>query len=125
MKKTSLKTIVMIAIMVIAVLAMTVTAYAADNYKGTITTSTSWKTLATSTSGFNRNVTVFNSSATLDGLGPIRADIRMLGRNGNVVWQENKACPGYGERTFWCGSDVYEIQIKLANGYGTARAYPG
>ena len=33
-------------------------------------------------SGFNRNVTVFNSSTGTDGLGILKADIRMLGKNG-------------------------------------------
>lgn len=90
----------------------------------TITTSTSWKTVITSSTGFNRWVGIHNWSTATDGLGILRADIRMLGKNGNVIWAEDKACPGYGSRAFWCGSDVYTIQIKVARGAGTAYAYP-
>lgn len=122
--KRSMKLFAVIAIMLVAIMGTTVVAHAAETYNGTIVTSTTWKTLASSTTGFNRNVTVFNSSTGTDGLGILRADIRMLGKNGNVVWSEAKACPGYGTRQFWCGSDVYTIQIRVAHSSGTAYAYP-
>lgn len=123
MKKTSKLTLCLVAILV-ALLGTTITAYASNSYKGTITTSTEWKTLATSTSGFNCNVEVSNHSTGTDGLGILRADIQMLGRNGQRVWYEEKACPGYGSRVFWCGPDVYTIQIRVAYGNGTASARP-
>ena len=121
--KKSLKAALLIALLVFAMVGTTTTAFAANSYKGTITTSTSWKTLATSTTGFNCNVAVVNSSTGTDGLGILRADIRMLGKSGNVVWEESKACPGYGTRIFWCGPDVYTIQIKVKHSSGTAWAY--
>ncbi|WP_413854683.1 hypothetical protein [Candidatus Ruminimicrobium bovinum] len=118
------KILLAVAFMFVAIMGTASKIYAADTYKGTIVTSTTWTTLAESTTGFNRNVTVFNSSTGTDGLGILRADIRMLGKNGNVVWSETKACPGYGTREFWCGSDVYKIQIRVAYASGTAYAYP-
>ena len=116
-------TLLITALMIVTVLCTTTKVFAKNSYKGTITTSTSWKTLATSTTGFNCNVAVVNASTGTDGLGILRADIRMLGKSGNVVWEESKACPGYGTRVFHCGSDVYTIQIKVAYGGGTAWAY--
>lgn len=122
-KKRTLKAMLSAVLLILLLIGTTTTAFAANSYNGTITTSTSWKTLATSTTGFNCNVAIFNSSTGTDGLGILRADIRMLGKSGNVVWQESKACPGYGTRIFWCGSDVYKIQIKVAHSSGTAKAY--
>lgn len=122
--KKALKPIFAIVLVLTVIICGTVTAHAEDTYYGTIVTSTSWKTLAKSTTGFNRNVTVFNSSTGTDGLGILRADIRMLGSSGNVVWEESKACPGHGTRQFWCGSDVYTIQIRVKYSSGTAYAYP-
>lgn len=122
-KKRTLKAIFLFVLMVLAIMGTTLTAFATNEYKGTVTTSTSWETLATSLTGFNCNVSVFNSSTGTDGIGILRADIRMLGKYDNVVWEESKACPGYGTRTFWCGPDVYTIQIRVAHGSGSAWAY--
>ena len=40
-------------------------------------------------------------------------DVRMLDRNGNVVWEEMSAIGADGVRTFWCGPDVRKIQVKV------------
>ena len=104
--KRALKSIFVVALLVVSLFGVSTKAFAANSYNGTITTSTSWKTLATSTTGFNCNVAVVNSSTGTDGLGILRADIRML-----------------GTRIFWCGPDVYKIQIKVAHSSGTAWAY--
>ena len=90
---------------------------------GQITTATYWKTLITSSSGFDRNVSVYNSSDSFDGLGILRADIQMLDSNDNVVWEEERSTPGNGTRVYWCGPDVYKIQIKVAYGSGVASAW--
>ena len=68
---------------------------------------TTWKTVYSSTTGFNRNVaiTCYNTSTHTN-------DIRMLGSNGQVVWTEDGAIDYSGSRTFWCGSDVYKIQLR-------------
>ena len=42
------------------------------------------------------------------------ADVRMLGRNGEVIWIERQAIGVNDERTFWCGSDVVHLQAKAA-----------
>ncbi len=82
--------------------------------------SSKWTTIATSTSGFNCNVQVNTLNATL----PPTNHIRMLGKDGNVVWQENSAISYSNSRVFWCGSDVYEIQIRCSSGVGTASCWP-
>lgn len=67
----------------------------------------SWKTVYSSSRGFNRNVSItcYNTSTH-------KNDIRMLGSNGQTVWTENGAIDYSGSRTFWCGSDVYKIQLR-------------
>ncbi len=122
-KKRTLKTIILTAVLLVALVGTSTTSFAANHYVGRVTTSTSWTTLATSTNGFNCNVAVFNSSTGTDGLGILRADIRMLGKSGNVIWEESKACPGSGTRVFYCGPDVYTIQIRVKYSSGFARAY--
>lgn len=85
---------------------------------------TSWKTIASSTTGFNCNVWIASYNTGTIGLIVAPSDIRMLGRSGNVVWQESGAVAGNGaQRQFWCGSDVYTIQIKTQTGTGMAYAY--
>ena len=41
-------------------------------------------------------------------------DVRMLDSLGNVVWEEYGAIDYSGSRSFWCGSNVYSIQIRVA-----------
>lgn len=112
-----------IAVLIIGFTVNTPEVKASENYSNIIL-STSWKTIATSTSGFNRNVTISCLVTGTDGLGAIRADVRMLSKNGSVVWSESKSCPGLGSRRYWCGSNVYKIQVRVATGGGTAYAYP-
>lgn len=88
-----------------------------------LVTTTSWKTIASSTTGFNCNVYIKCSNTALSGWTVVPSDIRMLGKNGNVVWEEKGAIAGLGDRVFYCGSDVYTIQIRTQSGSGTAYAY--
>lgn len=97
--------------------------YPYPNLAYSLTTTTSWQTIATSSTGFNCNVFIKCMNTTTSGWGVVPSDIRMLGKSGNVVWSENGAVPGQGNRTFWCGSDVYTIQIRTQAGYGVAIAY--
>lgn len=85
---------------------------------------TSWKTIASSTTGFNCNVWIASYNLGTIGLSIAPSDIRMLDKSGNVLWQESGAVAGTGaQRQFWCGSDVYTIQIRTQTGTGTAYAY--
>lgn len=120
--KKALKSTILVAVLLVGILGSAISASAAESYNS-ITLSTSWKTIATSTTGFNCNVAISCMVTGTDGLGAVRPDVRMLGRNGNVLWSENKSCPGLSTRVYRCGSDVYTIQIKVSNGSGTARAY--
>lgn len=87
-------------------------------YSGINISSKEWTTIATSTSGFNCNVYVKCMNTTFDGLRVVGTNIRMLGRNGNVLWSENEAVAGQGSRVFECGSDVYTIQASPRAGSG-------
>lgn len=78
----------------------------------------SWRTIATSSTGFNCNVYI-NGLVTSNYM-----DVRMLGSSGNVVWSLTNAVATYsGPGLFYCGSNVYSIQVRC-NGNGIAWAYP-
>lgn len=123
-----LKSTVVIAALLVALLVTTISVSAATSYpyneSRRLTTTTSWQTIASSTTGFNCNVYIYNLNTGTSGLGIARSDVRMLGSNGTVVWEESGALPGAGDRTFWCGGDVYTIQIRTQTGKGTAYARP-
>lgn len=85
---------------------------------------TSWKTIASSTTGFGCNVSITSHNKGTIGLGIAKSDIRMLDRNGNELWYESGAVLGSGvARVFICGTDVYTIQIRTQTDTGTAYAY--
>lgn len=86
-------------------------------------TSTSWKTVASSTKGFNCNVMIKCENTVFVGFHISRNHIRMLGKNGNILWEEEGAIDGSSKRIFKCGSDVYTIQIRTESGKGLAYAY--
>ena len=88
-----------------------------------LVTTTSWKKIAESNTGFGCNVYIKCSNTATSGFGVVPSDIRMLGKNNNIVWEESGAIPGQGSRIFICGKDVYEIQIRTQAGQGTAYAY--
>ena len=71
----------------------------------------SWTTVAESQNGFGKNVTI-SADAALS-----YTSIRRLGRNGNVLWIERDTFKVLGEtKTFWCGKDVYKVQLINARG---------
>ena len=70
-----------------------------------------WSTIYINNNGINANVKISVITSSLISRG---ADVRMLGRNGEVVWIERQAIGVNGERTFWCGSDVVHLQAKAA-----------
>lgn len=77
-----------------------------------------WRTIATSSTGFNCNVYI-NGMVTSNYM-----DVRMLGSSGNIVWSLTNAVATYsGPGLFYCGSNVYSIQVRC-NGNGVAWAYP-
>ena len=118
MRTRVLKSTVIMTLLMALVVGITMPALAAgNNTYYSIDTNTKWKTVAKSTNGFDCKVRIFNHNAAV-----ARSDVKMLGKNGNVVWQESGALPGYAERIFDCGSDVYEIQVKTQSGLGSAYA---
>lgn len=84
---------------------------------------TSWKTVAYSSTGFNCNVEIGSYNTGFHGFAVAKTNIRMLAKDGRVIWEEEAAIRGDGvSRVFICGSDVYTIQIRTQNGDGTAYA---
>lgn len=84
-----------------------------NSYKnGVAINSSSWTTIATSTSGFNCNVYIYS----LNAYAGATTHVRMLGRSDNTVWYESSAIGYQSSRTFWCGPDVYTIQVKTSAG---------
>ena len=121
--RKAVKSRVIATMLLVAILVNTSTVSASETFNQNVLLSTSWKTIAKSTTGFDCNVAISCLVTGTDGLGAVRPDIRMLGRSGNVLWSESKSCPGLGTRIYKCGPDVYEIQIRVSNGSGTARSY--
>ena len=84
-----------------------------------VVVSNTWTTIATDSEGFDCNVEI---TGYLTSIGP-RIDVRMLGKNGQILWSENDSCPGLSSRVYSCGSDVYTIQVRVDSGVsGTATA---
>ena len=124
MLKQTLKKSAIIAIVLVIMVSMATTVFAADIYKNGVAVNTSWKDIATSTTGFNKNIHIFYQGTVNVGLlGILKADIRMIDGNGNVVWSQNQVCASGGQ-DFRCGSDVYKVQIKVASGIASASAWP-
>ena len=104
----------------VGILATSTVALAAESYKS-VTVSTTWTTIATNSNGFGCNVQI---AGYLTSVGH-RIDVRMLGRSGNILWSEDDSCPGLSTRVYWCGADVYSIQVRVDSGVtGTAYASP-
>lgn len=93
------------------------------SYGRALAISTTWKTIATSSTGFDCNVTInCRNIAVLEDFTIAKGLVRMLDKKGNVIWtsSDDYAVPGQGSYEYYCGSDVYSIQIKTQNGGGSA-----
>lgn len=92
-------------------------------YPRALNIDTTWKTIAYSTTGFGCNVAIASHNTAFVGLSVAKTDIRMLAKDGRVIWQESGAIRGDGvNRIFVCGTDVYTIQVRTQAGTGTAVA---
>lgn len=47
-----------------------------------------------------------------------KIDIRMLDNVGDVVWSQKNTFPVEDQRNYWCGPDVYKIELRITNGEG-------
>lgn len=121
MKK--LESTVLIVVLLVGIFGSIILVSDIYSFKKVNNLSSSWQTIASSKVGFNCNVTLRCLVTGTEGSDAVKPDIRMLDENGNVVWSENKSCPGHSMRVYNCGADVHTIQIKVSNGGGTARAY--
>lgn len=79
---------------------------------GVAINSSKWTTIATSSSGFNCNVYIYS----LNAYPAATTHVRMLGKSGNSLWAENNAIGYQSSRIFWCGPDVYTIQVRTSAG---------
>lgn len=84
-----------------------------------------------STYGYTDTRTVLDQYSNLyAGYGPINAyvwvepfninshhqiDVRMVNKNGDVIWEEIGAIKAGSPRRFWCGSDVYILQGRTSS----------
>lgn len=127
-KSTTIVAIIMTFIIFVTFLVPCISVKAAGIHYYSINTSTSWKTIATASSGFDCKVDI-----SCTNFNNVPCDIRMLNSKGTVLWEESGAIRitsivgsgGYGSRIFECGSDVYTIQIRTQSGTGTAIATQG
>lgn len=130
MKHKKTISIASLLLVVMLLLGTAITAYAASNFpynsSHQLTIDTSWKTIASSTTGFNCNVYITADTNQPAGtLQRDKCDIRMLPKSGtNPVWEKTSVFDGEGGDTFWCGPDVYKIQIRTHVGDGRAWAVP-
>lgn len=84
---------------------------------------TSWQTIASSSTGFGCNVEIASYNSSIVGFGVAKTDIRMLGKDEQVLWEGDGEILGDGERRiFICGNDVYYIQLRTQRGKGAAYA---
>lgn len=130
MKKMT-KRFVAVVLMFMMALSLTVTAFAATHYpynSGNMCdiSSSSWYNIATadtSGNGIDHWVRIFNETRTVASLNrEANCYVRFLGKNGDVLY--NTTMPGNSSDLFWCGSDVYKIQVKTEAGKGNAYVIP-
>lgn len=96
-----------------------ISTYSNKYSSGVYVDSKSWKTVASSTTGFNCNVEISSWGTSVT-----TVDVRMLGKNGNVIWCEYESFGSLSSRVYWCGSDVYKIQVSYHSGNGTISSSP-
>ena len=113
--KQTLKTVSTFIAALSMVLILSITAFAADaKFEKSYKTGSSYTNVASIRTsnkiGLNCNVCIFSYSTSM-------CDIRMLGKNGKTVW-EGKGVIAMGNHinTFWCGTDVYTVQIRAQSG---------
>lgn len=123
LKRRTFKTVTVIVIILMMMTSMATITFAADSYKTNVYVTTVWKDIATSTTGFNKTIRINYLGTVPVGLGILKADIRMLSSSGSVLWSQNQVCASGGQ-DFWCGSDVYTVQIKVLTGTASASSYP-
>ena len=113
-----LKVTLLVLTMIFGLVGTLTVAFAGEEFN-MVTVSSSWTTIATDSEGFGCNVKI---TGRLTSAGK-RIDVRMLGKNNNVLWSENDSCPGLSSRVYICGTDVYKIQVRVDSGVsGTAIA---
>ena len=103
------KIIALLTVLILSVglFSTTALAYVGNN----ITINGSYKTvvnLPSNHNGKNVRIDVFNN-----GTSGFTNDVRILGWDGSIVWEEAGAIDCYSSRTFWCGSDVAAVQVKV------------
>lgn len=132
--KQKIKAMLTVAVMFSMVLCINAVAYAAEAQKvatesnqiteyangGTYAISTEWTEVLSSSTGLGCNVYISCKNTIISGGKVVPTDIQMLGKSGNVIWEESGAIPGQGSRIFICGNDVYKIRLKTQAGLGTA-----
>jgi len=114
--------VVVLSLLLVSTIAVAAASFPYNSLRR-LNTTTSYQTICSestsSRTGINRNVFIQNNNTSV-----ARSDVRMLGKNGNVVWEGRGALAIAEGRVFWCGSGVYTVQIRTQSGRGTAYAQP-
>ena len=102
MKKAS-KKIALLLIIVLVFSSISMVAFAGSTSYTVYDTYVTIFSVPTNGAGTNKNIkTSFQNISVYH-----HNDIRMLDKNGNIVWKEYGAVDYNATRTFWCGSNVY------------------
>lgn len=109
--RKKIKVTILVLAMMLGIIGTSTVALASESFKH-VNASSTWTTIATNTEGFNCNVKI---TGYLMDLGA-RIDVRMLGKSGNVLWSEDNSSPGLASRVYYCGPDVYTIQVRVDPG---------
>lgn len=87
--------------------ATAMTAYAATTTEITGTYKTIYTKITKPSKTYYVNVRVYNISDQHN------TDIRMIDRDGNIVWEEEDAIPYSSSRQFVCGTNIWKIQARV------------
>jgi|GEM_PF-1432062 len=123
MKKRFLSVLVLVCIIVSITAIITVNA-SAKSYSVNIGTSYYSFNVESSAKGRDFYIKVYNASYNW-GSTKNRNDVRMIDKNGKVVWEEYGAIAWNGSRNFWCGSNVAKVQVRTQYGIAAVYAYDG
>lgn len=105
--KSKRRILVLMLAVVMMFSATAMTAYAATTTEITGTYKTIYTKITKPSKTYYVNVRVYNISDQHN------TDIRMIDRDGNIVWEEEDAIPYSSSRQFVCGTNIWKIQARV------------
>lgn len=106
MKKNAKRLIATLVLVVALIATVSITAFAVSY---NVTLSGTYTEVVGSGQCSNRYVTItcYNTNSLQ------HQDVKMLDSSGNTLWEEYGAIDYSDTRTFWCGSNVYSIEVRI------------